>query len=237
VGATGTVSCTSAILPFGNTFFALTVHVPASASAGSTITDTASIVVNPGGNPATASDSEPTTVAAATVVTAAKTVSGQFQPNGSIVYTIVLTNAGPGNQGDNPGDELTDVLPSSLILVSASATSGTAVATVATNTVTWNGAIPAGGSVTITIQATVRPDVVSGTPVANQAAFAFDATGDGVNESSGVSDDPSTGAPGDATVIVVGFDVVEIPALDTVGLALLAALLALGGFLVLRRLA
>lgn len=237
VGATGTVSCTAAVLPFGNTFFSLTVRVPASASAGSTITDTASIVINPGGNSATATDSESTTVAAPTVVTASKAVFGDLQPNGSIVYTLVLSNAGPGSQGDNPGDELTDVLPSSLILVSASATSGTAVATVATNTVTWNGAIAAGSSVTITIQATIRPDVAFGTPVANQATFAFDATGDGTNESSGVSDDPSTAAPGDPTVFLVSpaIAVLDIPALDTLGLALLAALLALGGFLVLRR--
>ena len=47
-----------------------------------------------------------------------------------ITYTVVLTNAGPNTQSDNPGDELTDVLPASLTLVSASATSGTAVATI-----------------------------------------------------------------------------------------------------------
>ena len=65
---------------------------------------------------------------------------------GTVTYTVTLTNTGPGAQGDNPGNEFTDVLPAHLALVSATATSGTAVANVGTNTVTWNGSIPAGGS-------------------------------------------------------------------------------------------
>ena len=89
-------------------------------------------------------------------VSGTKTVSGTFTVGGTVTYTVVLTNAGPSAQGDNPGNEFTDLLPASLALVSASATSGTAVASVVSNTVTWNGAIPAGGTVTITIVATVK---------------------------------------------------------------------------------
>ena len=48
---------------------------------------------------------------------------------------MVLTNISGSAQLDNPGNEFTDILPSQLTLVSASITSGTAVATVATNTV------------------------------------------------------------------------------------------------------
>jgi len=110
----------------------------------------------------------------------------------------------------------------------------TTVATVATNTVTWNGAIAANGSVTITIQATIKPNVPVGTTITNQATFAFDADSNGTNESSGVSDDP--GAPGSAnpTSLVVAA-VVDIPTLDNLGLILLAMLLALGGARVMRR--
>ena len=142
---------------------------------------------------------------------------------------------GSRRQADNPGNELTDVLPPSLTLVGASATTGTAVATVATNTVTWNGAIAADGSVTITIQATIKSNVPVGTTITNQATFAFDADGNGTNESSGVSDDP--GAPGSAnpTSVVVAAAVIDIPTLDNLGLLLLAMLLALGGARVMRR--
>src|SRR5262249_1048778 len=76
-------------------------------------------------------------------VSATKTVSGTFNPGGTITYTVTLTNGSGQAQLDNPGPEFNDVLPSSLTLVSATATSGTAVAAVATNTVTWNGSIAA----------------------------------------------------------------------------------------------
>src|SRR6185295_15749160 len=88
-------------------------------------------------------------------LTATLTVSGRQVPGGAITYTIVLTNHGPGPQADNPGAELTDVLPAGLTLVSAAATSGATTAIAATRTVTWNGALSAGASVTITIQATI----------------------------------------------------------------------------------
>ncbi len=96
-------------------------------------------------NPADDSGTATTTVQTPAAVIATKTASGSYLPGGLLTYTIVLTNTGTTAQLDNPGDELVDVLPSSLALVNATATSGTAVATVATNTVTWNGAIPGGG--------------------------------------------------------------------------------------------
>ncbi|HEX4959707.1 MAG TPA: M36 family metallopeptidase [Thermoanaerobaculia bacterium] len=128
-------------------------------------------------------------------VSGTKTVSGTFAPGGTVTYTVTLTNNGSGGQADNPGDEFVDVLPSQLALVSASATSGTALATVATNTVTWNGQLaPAGGSTTITITATVNP-CVSGV-VSNQGTIHFDADANGTNESTTVTDDPSKGSVG-----------------------------------------
>jgi uncharacterized repeat protein (TIGR01451 family) len=151
---------------------------------------------------------------------------------------VVLTNSGGTTTGDNPGNEFTDVLPAGLTLVSATATSGTAVANVGTSTVTWNGSLAAGASVTITITATIDAGVAPGTTISNQGTIAFDADGNGTNEASAVTDNPSTGAGGDATPIVVTGGPqppTEIPTLDTVGLALLALLLAMGGALRLRR--
>ncbi len=61
-------------------------------------------------------------------VSGTKTVSGTFAVGNTVTYVITLTNSGPGPQADNPGNELTDVLPAGLALVSATATAGTAVA-------------------------------------------------------------------------------------------------------------
>ncbi len=166
--------------------------------------------------------------------THSKTVSGTFQEGGTISYTVTLSNPGTTVQLDNPGDEFTDVLPSSLTLVSATATSGTAVATVATNTVTWNGTIAAnGGTVTITITATINVGA-QGQTISNQGTVNFDADGNGTNESSLLTDDPSTAAVDDPTSFGVG-GVIEIPALSTFGLAMLALLLASGALVALRR--
>ena len=169
---------------------------------------------------------------------ATKIAAGSFVPGSLVTYTVVLGNTSAFAQLDNPGDELTDVLPAPLALVSATASSGTAVATVLTNTVTWNGTIPAGGTVTVTISAAVPLDAVVGTTISNQATVSYDADGDGTNETVGVSDDPATTSAGDATVFAVsdaGSSVATIPVLDGVGLGLLAALVALGGALLLGR--
>jgi uncharacterized repeat protein (TIGR01451 family) len=145
-----------------------------------------------------------TFVVMGSLVKGTKTVSGALHPGGPVTYTIVLSNTGGGPQPNASGsDELTDVLPSSLTLVSASATAGTAVATPATNTVTWNGSIASGASVTVTIQATVKAATAVGTLVSNQGTVRYDGSGDGVNESQAATDDPAPGGASDATVFTV----------------------------------
>jgi uncharacterized repeat protein (TIGR01451 family) len=213
-----------------------------SAAATGSLSNTATVTApagvtdpTPGNNSAT--DSNTVNAPPAPVISTIKTVSGSFQPGGAVTYTIVLQNSGPGDQRDNPGDELTDVLPSSLTLVSAAATSGTAAATVATNSVTWNGVISAGGSVTVTIQATIKAGTPAGTTISNQANFSYDADGNGTNEMNGVSDDPGAGGAADPTAItVVGAPpAAPIPTLDGIGLALLILLMASVGAVALRR--
>ena len=241
VGAGGTVTCTNPSMPLGSAVFTLTVKVAASVAGGTVISNTATVTevasdLNPGNESATAT----TTVTAApspATITGTKTAAGTFQPGSTVTYTVVLSNSGTGTQQDNPGNELTDVLPPSLTLVSATATSGAAVATVGTNTVTWNGSIPAGGSVTITITATINSGVAPGTTIANQATFNYDADGNGTNESSGVTDSPAAGGAADPTTFQVagGGTPPPIPTLDEMGLMLLALLLAMGGAVMLRR--
>jgi len=143
---------------------------------------------NPSDNMATAN----VLVLSPAAVTATKSVAGSFVEGGAITYTIVLSNSSNFDQQDNPGHELTDVLPSQLTLVSASATSGTAVATIGTNTVTWDGVVPAHGTVTITIHATIKSGTALQT-VSNQASVSYDADGNGTNEASTTSQAPGGG--------------------------------------------
>jgi hypothetical protein len=149
---------------------------------------------------------------------------------------VILRNTSAGNQGDNSGPELVDVLPSALTLTGATATAGAVNANVATNTVTWNGGLTAGASVTITIQATVSASATSFQTISNQGTVFFDNDGDGVNEATDQTDDPSiAGVDNPTTFVVAAQSVIEIPTLDTLGFAALAMLLAMTGALLLRR--
>jgi uncharacterized repeat protein (TIGR01451 family) len=238
VGASGAASCSNASMAIGNAVFTLVVNVGASVAGGTVIANTATVASaatsdpNQGNESATANS----TVSAPSAITGTKTAAGVLTPGGSVTYTITLSNNGASAQGDNPGDEFTDVLPADLTLVSATASSGTAVASIGTNTVTWNGSIPATGSVTITINASINPAVVSGTTILNQGTISFDGDGNGTNESTAVTDNPGTGAQGDATGIVVLGAVTSIPTLGGwMKLLLLAALMMFAAAALRRR--
>jgi uncharacterized repeat protein (TIGR01451 family) len=210
----------------GSATFAVTVDDPlpggvTEVSNSASIADDGANGSDPNAGNNSAADTTPVVVPTADV-SATKTASpGPYFVGDPLTYTIILTNTGSGAQGDNPGDELLDVLPASLALVSANATSGTAFANLATNTVTWNGAIPAAGAVTVTIQATILP-AAAGTTVVNQGDVAFDGDANGTNETTVTTDDPAAGGVADATAIqIAGSSVVEIPTLGEVGLLLL----------------
>ncbi|HJX28989.1 MAG TPA: ELWxxDGT repeat protein, partial [Thermoanaerobaculia bacterium] len=132
---------------------------------------------------------------------ATKTATGEHAPGGTVSYTIVISNVGAGPHPDNPGDELVDVLPAGLTLVGATADTGSVSLDLPTRRVAWNGALPIGGSATLTIEATV--DALPGAVLRNQADLSFDADGDGTNESSAVSDAPGSAGTSDPTDIVV----------------------------------
>jgi uncharacterized repeat protein (TIGR01451 family) len=236
VGSGGTVSCSVASLPVGSATFTLTVQVDDATAGGTVIANLATVTsATPDGVPGGESASDSVTVLAPASITATKTVSGSLVRGGTIVYTIVLTNGSDQTQADNAGDELVDVLPAELALAGATATTGTAIATLATNTVTWNGAIPGGGTVTISIEATIFPDASIETPILNQGLIAFDADGNGTNETAGVTDDPTVLGAADQTAFLVSPSVTEIPAAEARGLALLALLLTVVALAVLRQ--
>jgi uncharacterized repeat protein (TIGR01451 family) len=248
---TNTVTWNGPLAPFGGS---VTITITATINAGTggtTISNQGAISFDGNGDgtnegigatddPGTVAANDPTSFAVAVVpvpvITGTKTVSGTPAEGSNITYTVILTNSGDGVQPDNPGDELTDVLPPTLTLVSATATSGTAGADIPTNTVTWNGSIPAAGSVTITIVATIEAGT-GGQTITNQATFIYDADADGTNETPGATDDPAAGGASDATAIVVqAAAVVAIPTLSEWGaIILLLALLSAGMFFLRRR--
>jgi uncharacterized repeat protein (TIGR01451 family)/fimbrial isopeptide formation D2 family protein len=138
----------------------------------------------------------------AVTLSATKTVTGTFTVGGTVTYTVTITNNGTGGQADNAGHEFTDALPAGLTLVGATATSGTA--TTAGNTANWDGSLaPLGGSVTITITATIDAGT-QGTTIGNQGTVSYDADADGTNEATLPTDDPAVGGASDPTTFTVG---------------------------------
>ncbi len=203
---------------------------------GNGVNEASSLTDDPGASGA--ADTTSFLVLSPAAVTGTMTVAGSFELGTNVTYTVVLTNTNVAAfhralQGDNPGPEFVDVLPSQLALVSATATSGTAAATVPTNTVTWNGSIPAGGSVTLTIVATIKPGS-SGQTITNQGTINFDADGNGTNESSALTDDPGVAGAANPTSFAA-LVITQVPTLGAVGLTLLIAALGAAAFTALRK--
>src|ERR1051326_4936674 len=201
-GSNGSITCSIASLPVGSAQFTVNVLIASGTPAGSTITNTATAGSstgdpNSGNNSGTAN----TTALSPALLSGLKSVSGTKTPGSTITYEIIISNGGSSDQQNNPGNEFTDVLPSQLTLVSADASGGTASANTGTNTVTWNGAIASSDSVTITITATIKAGT-EGVAVSNQGTINYDADGNGTNEASTQTDDPSTSGA-DATVFTV----------------------------------
>lgn len=167
---------------------------------------------------------------------ASKTVVGDFAPGHLVIYTITLSNSGPGDQSDNPGDELLDVLPPELELESATVVAGGGNLALDTGAdeVRWNGAVPALGEVVIEIVARIGA-VPVGTSIGNQALVSYDSTGDGINDATVASDDPAAPGDEDSTSFQVGEQTAGIPTLSGFGQLLLVMLLAGAGLILLRR--
>ena len=184
----------------------------------------------PGGGP-----SEPTVFIVlappAPIVTATKSVAGMQLIGTTVVYTVTLTNSGTADQLDNPGDEFTDTLPALLTVGTPTASSGI-VSAAGANPVTWNGTIPAGGSVVITIPATISM-TAAGQIISNQGSASFDANNDGTNETTVLTDAPG-GAAGDATSFRALAEI-AVPTLSGAGLGIAGLLMAWAAIWSLRR--
>ncbi len=169
--------------------------------------------------------------APAPVITATKVVSGSFVIDSAVVYTITLTNSGTADQLDNAGAEFTDTLPALLTVLTPTASAGT-VSGSGVNPVTWDGAIPMGGSVVITIPARISA-AAAGQVVSNQGTANYDGDGDGTNEATALTDAPG-GTVGDATSFTARAQA-AVPALSPTGLGLAGILIAGAALWVIRR--
>ncbi|HBB87720.1 MAG TPA: hypothetical protein DC047_08910, partial [Blastocatellia bacterium] len=183
-GDSGTVSCSNPSFAVGSAVFTLAVAVAPNVAAGTILSNTATVTSSTAdGTPSNNSGTATTTVLSPANVTGTKGRSGGSTPGSTLSYLIILSNNSDSDQQDNPGNEFTDVLPADLTLLSSSASSGTATANTGTNTVTWNGIVPAQDSVTITIDATIKTGTEDHT-IANQGTISYDADGNGTNEAS-----------------------------------------------------
>ena len=198
--AAGVVTCTAPSMNAGEAAD-ITVLVFAPAAAGTAVS-TAQVAADEFDPDASNnSASVQTAVLQPANVSATKTVAGVLIEGTALTYTVALTSSG-GDQGDNPGDELADVLPAGLTLVGASATSGAVVTNVAGSSVSWNGAIPAAGTVTITINATIDPGT-AGQILSNQGTLSYDSDVNGTNDQSALTDDPGLPGASDPTSFTV----------------------------------
>lgn len=115
-------------------------------------------------------------------------------------YTIVIRNAGPAAQLDNPTDEFIDVLPVSWRMASFSASSGALSydGDALSRTLRWNGQIDSAAQISIVLEGSVRRNA-GASVVSNQGTVQFDADGNGTNEASARTDDPALGGAQDPT--------------------------------------
>ncbi len=116
-------------------------------------------------------------------------------PGDTLPVTTVIRNTGQTPQGDNATTEFTAVLPSQLVGIPSTCvvTGGTTTScTVTATTVTWNGTIPAGQSVSIKYLAQVGNAVGIGTQFCITSIGNFDSDNNGSNETSYTRQDCSS---------------------------------------------
>ena len=210
--AAGLVTCNYASLAAGasGTF---TVTVTVDAAATGTISNGNYTIEATGVSPTLGPVVRVPLAGPPTDVAILKTVSpGNTSPGAAFTYTLVVTNNGPGIA---QGVYVTDVIPPSLQLVSATTTQGICTG-VSTVTCQLND-IAVSGTATVTIVARAMTEGV----VSNTATVAgnFTDTNSANNASTAQS---SVGAP-------------PIPALSTYGFAALAIALAVAGLFAMRR--
>lgn len=107
----------------------------------------------------------------------------------TVVYEVTLRSEMARTQFNNPGDELEVELPAELDLTKAECVNEecgckapACVLAAEENSVTWNGAICPGGTIELTIEATIKPGIAVGTTILSRGRIYYDPQGDGIND-------------------------------------------------------
>lgn len=128
---------------------------------------------------------------------------GRLRPGDTVHYRIRLENVGQVTQPNNPGLEFWNALnPDTLELLGAEASAGQVIAQLDTHLTRWNGEIPPGSVVNITIRARLRSEVTG--KVCNQGVVRYDADRNGDNDTRVLTDNPATILAEDATCGRIG---------------------------------
>jgi uncharacterized repeat protein (TIGR01451 family) len=207
----GNINDTALNLPSGSTVtYTATCSISPAATGSLVNTATISSAVTdpvPANNSAT--DTDTFAPSADLSLTKVLTTVGPVHVGDNVTYALTVTNNGPGNA---TGVTVTDTLAAGLTYVSNSCG-----ATFANPTLTWSvGALAATASATCNLTVTVT----------QAGTFVNVATATG-NES-----DPT---PSNNAATAAGTTIAEVPTLDTIGLAVLAFLMAASAAFVLRR--
>jgi uncharacterized repeat protein (TIGR01451 family) len=140
---------------------------------------------------------------------------GAPHPGDTIRYEVVIVNEGCANLTNGPEHEFTDTLPAGMTSTGfAQAENGTVA--VDGDTIVWDGAIPAGGSVRLTFKARIGDDVPAGTTLCNQGSARWDSNRDGAIDASEPTDDPSTAEDDDPTCLTVQESELPLPLTGTI---------------------
>jgi len=110
----------------------------------------------------------------------------------TVLYTVTISNTGTADQQDNPGNEFEDSIPNNTtyLIGSATASSGTISYKEGENKITWNGAIPAESSISLTFKVNVNSSLGNGALISNQGTLYWDSNEDGTNDETELTDDP-----------------------------------------------
>ncbi|MBC7128612.1 MAG: DUF11 domain-containing protein [Thermoplasmatales archaeon] len=131
-----------------------------------------------------------------------------LEPGDVIRYTAWINNTGNASSNDNPGNEFEDEIPACTTYVTGSLeindipndddiSDGIGYDAI-NNKIIWNGIIPANGSIKISFMVRVNLNATCSI-ISNQGVVFYDSDGDGINDATQPTDDPSTSEENDPT--------------------------------------
>ena len=197
--AGGVVTCAlGTIVSGGSVTITINVIVDSDVADGSTITNNASVTsATTDPSAANNSTSEDTTTGTNADLSITKSDSPDTVVAGTgLAYTIGVSNAGPS---DAQAVTVSDTLPAGLAYVGSSTTQGSCSESSGTVTCLL-GIVADGGSVTITINVTVNPDVADGSSILNTASVSS-TTSDPVAGNNSASSTTSVTTSADISVV------------------------------------